>query len=212
MGNLEWGSGQLDEAFSSHIVSALLELEEAGAPHFGKRKIISFLQGKTNANTLELRLHELPSWGTIPFVSVRNLQAILDGMISCGIIEVLESPRIGKPVLRASRRSGGPSFSIQSVFPIQDWLIKNMSAEDIELFQLLRQARARIARDKGESDKWNANLYMTRLIKDKELMTLARWRPESESSLLELLNGSTWKDEYRQYTEIIREFDKQIAK
>ena len=69
-------------------------------------------------------------------------------MVSCGIIEVLESPRIGKPVLRVSRRSGGPSFSIQSVFPIQDWLIKNMSEEDIELFQLLRQARAGIARDK----------------------------------------------------------------
>ena len=207
MGNLERESGQFDVAFSSHIVSALLELEEAGVPHFGKRKIISFLQGKTNANTLELRLHELPSWGTIPFISVRNLQAILDGMVSCGIIEVLESPRIGKPVLRVSRRSGGPSFSIQSVFPIQDWLIKNMSEEDIELFQLLRQARAGIARDKGESDKWNANLYMTRLIKDKELMTLARWRPESESSLLELLNGSTWKDEYRQYIEVIRDFN-----
>ena len=48
---------------------------------------------------------------------------------------------------------------------------------------------------------------MTRLIKDKELMTLARWRPESESSLLELLNGSTWKDEYRQYIEVIRDFN-----
>jgi len=82
-----------------------------------------------------------------------------------------------------------------------------MSEEDIELFQLLRQARAGIARDKGESDKWNANLYMTRLIKDKELMSLARWRPESESSLLELLNGSTWKDEYREYIDVIRGFN-----
>ncbi len=207
MDSLEGGSGQLDGVLSNHIVSALVELEEAGIPHFGKRKVISFLQGKTNANTLELSLHELPSWGTIPFISVRNLRAILEGMISCGIIEVLESPRIGKPVLRASRRSGGAVFSIQSVFPIQDWLIKNMSEEDIELFQLLRKARAGIARDKGASEKWNANLYMTRLIKDKELMTLARWRPESEFSLLELLNGSTWRDEYRHYIEIIRDFD-----
>ena len=207
MSSLERESSRLDESLSDHIVSALKELEEAGVPHFGKRKLISFLQGRTNANTLELRLHELSSWGSIPFISVRNLQAILKGMISCGIIEVLESPRIGKPVLRASRRSGGADFSIQSVFPIQDWLIKNMSEEDIELFQLLRQARAGIARDKGTSDKWNANLYMTRLIKDKELMTLARWRPESKFSLLELLNGSSWRDEYRHYIEIIRDFD-----
>ncbi len=206
MSSFEGRSGQLDGALSNHIVSALMEMEEAGVPHFGKRKVVSFLQGKTNANTLELRLHELSSWGTIPFISVRNLQAILEGMISCGAIEVLESPRIGKPVLRASRRSGGSVFSIQSVFPTQDWLIKNMSEEDIELFQILREARAGIARDKGVSDKWNANLYMTRLIKDKELMSLARWRPESENSLLELLNGSTWKDEYRQYMEIIRGF------
>ena len=83
----------IDRAISEHILLALRDLEASGKPLMGKRNITLFLQGKVNANSLELELHLQPGWGTLPFISIRKLQSILEGMIEVGIIEIYESPK-----------------------------------------------------------------------------------------------------------------------
>ncbi len=187
----------IDRAISEHILLALRALEESGKPLMGKRNITLFLQGKVNANSLELELHLQPGWGTLPFISIRKLQSILDGMIEAGIIEIYDSPKKGFPVLRASQDPLLEKFSLQSIFPLETGL--DLSNQELRLFRLLRKQRADIANETG--------LFFTKLIPDKALIQIAKSKPKDIDELLSIIGLRRMRDEYSRFIQTISIFN-----
>ena len=200
------GPPSIDVALATHIQGALIQLEDEGKPFFGKRKITHFLQGKSNSTNLELELYKLSYWGTLPFISVRNLQSLIQGLIDDNIIEELSSPRIGKPVLRAVRENKPSRFSIKKMFSVDDQIILSLDDSDMELFQRLRMSRSKLAFT--EKPKWPLNkVHITRLVTDKVLMQIAKTRPNNDTGLAEIIGAERMRKEYSIFTKIIIEFD-----
>jgi ATP-dependent DNA helicase RecQ len=187
----------IDQAISDHVVLALRDLESARMPLMGKRNITLFLRGAVNANSLELGLHLRPAWGSLAFISVRKLQSILEGMVSVGLIEVLESPRKGLPVLRASRTPPTGQFSLRSVFHLDTDLI--VSGSNLELFRLLRTERVEIAKSTG--------VFVAKLIPDTLLVKIAKDRPKNVDELRDIVGTNRMRTEYRRFILVIEYFE-----
>ena len=187
----------IDRAISEHILLALRDLEESGKPLMGKRNITLFLQGKVNANSLELELHLQPGWGTLPFICIRKLQSILEGMIEVGIIEIYESPKKGFPVLRASQDSSVEKFSLQNVFPLDSDL--DLTDQELRLFRFLRKERAWIAKNTG--------VIFTKLIPDKTLVRIAKNKPKDIDELRSIIGLGKMRAEYSGFIQKIANFD-----
>jgi superfamily II DNA helicase RecQ len=189
----------VDQAISDHIVLALRDLEAGGMPLMGKRNITLFLQGKVNANSLQLNLHLRPAWGSLAFISVRKLQLILEGMVVVGLIEVLESPRKGLPVLRAARTPPTEPFSLGTVFPLNTDLI--VSGLDLDLFRLLRKERTEISESTG--------YFPTKLLSDELLVKIAQNRPKNKDELREIIGTNRIRlwSEYKRYIRVIESFE-----
>jgi len=187
----------IDRAISEHILLALRTLEESGKPLMGKRNITLFLQGKVNANSLELELHLQPGWGTLPFISIRKLQSILEGMIEVGIIEIYESPKKGFPVLRASQDPSVEKFSLQNVFPLDSSF--DLTDQELRLFRLLRKERAWIAKNTG--------VIFTKLIPDKTLVRIAKNKPKDIDELRSIIGLRKMRAEYSGFIQTISIFN-----
>ena len=189
----------VDQVISNHIVLALRDLESARMPLMGKRNIALFLQGKVTANSLELGLHLRPAWGSLAFISVGKLQSILRGMVAAGLIEVLESPRKGLPVLRAARTPPTEQFSLRSVFPLDPELI--VSGSDLELFRRLRTERIEISKSTG--------LFVTKLLSDELLVKIAQNRPKNKDELSEIIGTNRIRlwSEYKRFIRVIESFE-----
>ena len=205
------GPPPIDVALATHIQEALIELEDEGKPFFGKRKITHFLQGKSNSTNLELELYKLSYWGTLPFISVRNLQSLIQGMIDDNLIEELSSPRIGKPVLRAVREHTASRSWIKKTFSLEDQIILSLDDSDIMLFKRLRISRSDLAFT--EKPKWPFyKVHITRLVSDKILMKIAKIRPKNESELTEIIGPKLMREEYSKFLKIINEFNSESFK
>jgi len=185
----------VDRSLSEHIAQALMDLESADVPLMGKRKIALFLQGKVNANSLELGLHRIPAWGSLPFIPIRKLQSILEGMVDAGILEILESPKKGFPVLRTSRGTPTGQFSLKRIFPLETGL--DLNRPELDLFRELRNERTRIAKDTG--------VFFTRLVPDKVLVRIAKKKPRNIESLRNIVGTKGMRSEYWQFIAIIDE-------
>ena len=190
----------IDQAMSEHILVALQALETAGKPLMGKRNITLFLQGKVNANSLELELHLQPGWGTLPFISIRKLQSILEGMIEVGIIEIYESPKKGFPVLRASQSPPIAKFALQNVFPLESGL--DLTDQELRLFRFLRRERAGIAKSTG--------VIFTKLIPDKTLGGIAKNKAKDIDELVGIIGLGMMRLEYSGFIQTIANFDFEV--
>ena len=183
----------IDQSLSEHIAHALMDLESADVPLMGKRKIALFLQGKVNANSLELGLHSIPAWGSLSFIPIRKLESILQGMVDAGILEILESPKRGFPVLRTSRETPAGQFSLKHIFPLETGL--DLDQSELDLFRELRNERTRIAKDTG--------VLFTRLVSDKVLVRIAKKKPRDIESLRNIVGINGMRSEYWQFIAII---------
>ena len=101
----------------------------------GCRKLAYLLIGSANTTALNLRFHECPYWGALPYLSVRKIDRILRILISREILLLEKSPQLKLDVLKTNHDWNGDeipdiseAFASERTLPL-DQVDKNLLAK-----------------------------------------------------------------------------------
>ena len=101
----------------------------------GCRKLAYLLIGSANTTALNLRFHECPYWGALPYLSVRKIDRILRILISREILLLEKSPQLKLDVLKTNHDWNGDEipdisevFASERILPL-DQVDKNLLAK-----------------------------------------------------------------------------------
>ena len=101
----------------------------------GCRKLAYLLIGSANTTALNLRFHECPYWGALPYLSVRKIDRILRVLISRDILLLEKSPQLKLDVLKTNHDWNGDEvpdisevFASERTLPL-DQVDKNLLAK-----------------------------------------------------------------------------------
>jgi len=148
----------------------------------GIRKAIGILKGAKSTFFIENNLHRLVTYGILPTFTSAYLRKVIEVLLERGLLAVeMVSPYQNMPILKVTPKgqqflSGNADIDVPFVEKLSDKEVIELTEEEQELFEVIRQLRLKIAVAKG--------LPAYTICHDTILREMAKSKPTSRETLL----------------------------
>jgi len=148
----------------------------------GRSKTIGILRGAKSTFFIEHNLHQLASYGILPTLTSDYLRTVIDVLLERGLLAVeMVSQYENMPILKVTPKgqeflSGKGDIDVPFVEKLADKEIIQLTEEEQELFEALRQLRLKVAVATG--------LPAYTICHDTVLREMAKSKPTTPETLL----------------------------